>query len=119
MRKGSDGLLQGVEKWMSWRFWSIRYTDHHHLVTMFESCADVCLGLFRSYRQTLAGVTLNYGVTVAQIRKCNKMWASDSIHLRNVLYIPLYAADTSKILVPGVSTSGSERSVPRELVRTR
>ena len=68
---------------------------------------------------SLAGVALKYGVTVAQIRKCNKMWASDSIHLRKFLYIPLYAADVSKILVPSVSTSGSERSVPRELVRTR
>ena len=68
---------------------------------------------------SLAGVALKYGVTVAQIRKCNKMWASDSIHLRNVLYIPLYAADTSKILVPSVPTSGSERTVPHELVRTR
>lgn len=35
------------------------------------------------------------------------MWASDTIHLRKVLYIPLHAADTSKILVPGVSTGGS------------
>jgi hypothetical protein len=35
------------------------------------------------------------------------MWASDSIHLRKVLYIPLHAADTSKIFVPGVSTAGS------------
>jgi hypothetical protein len=44
------------------------------------------------------------------------MWASDSIHLRKVLYIPLHAADTSKILVPGVSTcrfdkSSSERDI--------
>ena len=68
---------------------------------------------------SLAGVALKYGVTVAQIRKCKKMSASDSIHLRKFLYILLHAADTSEILVSGVSISGSERRVPRELVRTR
>ena len=49
---------------------------------------------------SLAGVALKYGITVAQILKCNKMWASNSIHLRKFLYIPLHVADTSKILVP-------------------
>lgn len=38
---------------------------------------------------SLAGVALKYGITVAQLRKCNKMWASDTIHLRKVLYIPV------------------------------
>ncbi|KIM31550.1 carbohydrate-binding module family 50 protein [Serendipita vermifera MAFF 305830] len=38
---------------------------------------------------SLAGVALKYGVTVAQLRKANKMWASDTIHLRKVLYIPV------------------------------
>ncbi|QRV79587.1 LysM domain protein [Ceratobasidium sp. AG-Ba] len=40
-------------------------------------------------KDSLAGVALRYGVSLAEIRKANKLWASDSIHLRSVLYIPL------------------------------
>lgn len=43
---------------------------------------------------SLAGVALKYGITVAQLRKCNKMWASDTIHLRKVLYIPVSSVNT-------------------------
>lgn len=42
-------------------------------------------------RDSLAGVALRYGVSIADVRKVNKLWASDSIHLRSVLYIPLNA----------------------------
>ncbi|KAG8752646.1 hypothetical protein FRC14_006883, partial [Serendipita sp. 396] len=45
---------------------------------------------------SLAGVALKYGITVAQLRKCNKMWASDTIHLRKVLYIPISAVNISQ-----------------------
>ncbi|TFK53562.1 hypothetical protein OE88DRAFT_1733464 [Heliocybe sulcata] len=38
---------------------------------------------------TLQGVALRYGVSMASLRKSNHMWASDSIHLRRQLYIPL------------------------------
>ncbi|KAF8320683.1 hypothetical protein DL93DRAFT_2073314 [Clavulina sp. PMI_390] len=38
---------------------------------------------------SLAGVALTYGVKIAALRKANKMWPSDSIHLRKVLYIPV------------------------------
>ncbi|KAG8749777.1 hypothetical protein FRC12_013232 [Ceratobasidium sp. 428] len=40
-------------------------------------------------KDSLAGVALRYGVSLADIRKANKLWAADSIHLRSVLYIPL------------------------------
>lgn len=42
-------------------------------------------------QDSLAGVALRYGVSLADIRKVNKLWSSDSIHLRSVLYIPLNA----------------------------
>ncbi|KZT29165.1 carbohydrate-binding module family 50 protein [Neolentinus lepideus HHB14362 ss-1] len=38
---------------------------------------------------TLAGVALRYGVSMASLRKANHLWATDSIHLRRQLYIPL------------------------------
>ncbi|KIO28055.1 hypothetical protein M407DRAFT_243155 [Tulasnella calospora MUT 4182] len=38
---------------------------------------------------SLAGVALKYGVQIADIRKANKLWASDTIHLRKTLYIPV------------------------------
>ncbi|KAG9122162.1 hypothetical protein FRC07_001587 [Ceratobasidium sp. 392] len=42
-------------------------------------------------KDSLAGVALRYGVSLADIRRVNKLWAGDSIHLRSVLYIPLTA----------------------------
>jgi len=38
---------------------------------------------------TLAGVALKYGISVTELRRANQLWASDSIHLRQVLYVPL------------------------------
>ncbi|KAF4597975.1 hypothetical protein EYR38_006368 [Pleurotus pulmonarius] len=38
---------------------------------------------------SLAGVALKYGISLANLRKANHLWASDSIHIRKVLYIPL------------------------------
>lgn len=42
-----------------------------------------------SSKDSLAGVALKYGITMSELRKANQLWASDSIHLRKVLYIPL------------------------------
>ncbi|KAI0049942.1 carbohydrate-binding module family 50 protein [Auriscalpium vulgare] len=38
---------------------------------------------------SLAGVALKYGIAIADLRRANSLWASDSIHLRNHLYIPV------------------------------
>ncbi|KAF7983822.1 hypothetical protein HWV62_19077 [Athelia sp. TMB] len=38
---------------------------------------------------SLAGVALRYGIRIAELRKANQLWTSDSIHLRKVLYIPI------------------------------
>ncbi|KAF8325180.1 uncharacterized protein EI90DRAFT_3019156 [Cantharellus anzutake] len=38
---------------------------------------------------SLESVALKYGIKVAALRKANKLWPTDSIHLRKVLYIPV------------------------------
>lgn len=38
---------------------------------------------------SLAGVSLKYGIPMADLRRTNQLWASDSIHLRTVLYVPI------------------------------
>ncbi|KAI0717827.1 hypothetical protein C8T65DRAFT_640094 [Cerioporus squamosus] len=40
-------------------------------------------------KDSLAGVALKYGITLAELRRANQLWTSDSIHLRKVLYIPV------------------------------
>ncbi|XP_066583043.1 lysM and putative peptidoglycan-binding domain-containing protein 2-like [Prorops nasuta] len=38
---------------------------------------------------TLQGIALKYGVTTEQIRRINRLWASDSLFLREYLLIPI------------------------------
>ncbi|KAF7357835.1 Peptidoglycan-binding domain-containing protein 1 [Mycena venus] len=40
-------------------------------------------------KDSLAGVSLKYGISMAELRRANHLWSSDPIHLRKVLYIPL------------------------------
>lgn len=49
-----------------------------------------------SKSDSLAGVALKYGIALADLRRVNHLWASDPIHLRKVLYIPVHL--TSKKL---------------------
>lgn len=42
-----------------------------------------------SKTDTLQGIALKYGVTTEQIRRLNRLWASDSLFLREHLLIPL------------------------------
>ncbi|XP_011504163.1 PREDICTED: lysM and putative peptidoglycan-binding domain-containing protein 2 [Ceratosolen solmsi marchali] len=42
-----------------------------------------------SKTDTLQGIALRYGVTTEQIRRVNKLWASDSLFLREHLLIPV------------------------------
>lgn len=43
---------------------------------------------FVSNSDTLQGIALKYNVTIEQIRRANKLWASDSLFLREYLLIP-------------------------------
>ncbi|KAG5646255.1 hypothetical protein DXG03_004082 [Asterophora parasitica] len=45
---------------------------------------------------SLAGVSLKYGISMAELRRANQLWASDSIHLRTELYIPVDKASRLK-----------------------
>jgi len=40
-------------------------------------------------KDSLAGVAVKYGITLASLRRANQLWTSDSIHRRSVLYIPI------------------------------
>ncbi|GJJ06720.1 hypothetical protein Clacol_000916 [Clathrus columnatus] len=51
---------------------------------------------------TLAGISLKYNIPLAQLRKANKLWTNDSIHLRNVLYIPLRDVSLPSRLSPNI-----------------
>lgn len=45
-----------------------------------------------SRTDSLAGISLKYGISLADLRRANRLWASDSIHLRSMLYIPVHLA---------------------------
>jgi len=47
---------------------------------------------------SLQGVSLKYGISMADLRKANQMWPSDSIHLRKSLNVPVNKARKLKKL---------------------
>ncbi|KAF7305882.1 Peptidoglycan-binding domain-containing protein 1 [Mycena chlorophos] len=53
-----------------------------------------------SSKDSLAGIALKYGITLADLRRANSLWSSDSIHLRKVLYIPIDKTSRAKALAP-------------------
>ncbi|KRT82406.1 hypothetical protein AMK59_4519, partial [Oryctes borbonicus] len=59
---------------------------------------------------TLQGIALKYSVTMEQIRRINRLWASDSLFLREHLLIPVN--DNTPITSPtsGISTIASTPS---------
>ncbi|KAI9634166.1 uncharacterized protein MKK02DRAFT_38838 [Dioszegia hungarica] len=46
--------------------------------------------------ESLAGIALLYGIDLATLRKTNKLWPSDPVHLRRHLYVPLEACKWNK-----------------------
>ncbi|KAF8902904.1 hypothetical protein CPB84DRAFT_1905355 [Gymnopilus junonius] len=53
-----------------------------------------------SSTDSLAGVALKYGISLPNLRRANKLWANDSIHLRDVLYIPIDQASRAHEYIP-------------------
>ena len=51
-------------------------------------------------KDSLAGVSLKYGISLPNLRKANQLWATDSIHLRDVLYIPIKHAIRAREFIP-------------------
>ena len=58
-------------------------------------------------KDSLPGVSLRYGIPLAELRRVNQLWTSDSIHLRDVLYIPLQKTSHSQ---PNSTLSGDTAS---------
>ncbi|XP_011685726.1 PREDICTED: lysM and putative peptidoglycan-binding domain-containing protein 2 isoform X2 [Wasmannia auropunctata] len=60
---------------------------------------------------TLQGIALKYGVTTEQIRRINRLWASDSLFLREHLLIPV-SADSPASTCNDESVTSEEHDVP-------
>ncbi|KAJ6629473.1 hypothetical protein B0H10DRAFT_1366365 [Mycena sp. CBHHK59/15] len=63
-------------------------------------------------KDSLAGVSLKYGINMAELRRANHLWPSDPIHLRKVLYIPLDKTSRAQEFAPTpllISTEGIEQ----------
>ncbi|XP_018397333.1 PREDICTED: lysM and putative peptidoglycan-binding domain-containing protein 2 isoform X2 [Cyphomyrmex costatus] len=60
---------------------------------------------------TLQGIALKYGVTTEQIRRINRLWASDSLFLREHLLIPV-SADSPASMCNDESIASEEHDVP-------
>ncbi|WWD03726.1 hypothetical protein V865_001782 [Kwoniella europaea PYCC6329] len=68
-----------------------------------ESEVEVLIHTIKS-NESLAGIALLYGIDLATLRKSNKLWSSDPLHIRTHLYVPLEACRWNKakeILVRG------------------
>ncbi|KAK4694973.1 hypothetical protein P7C70_g8642, partial [Phenoliferia sp. Uapishka_3] len=53
---------------------------------------------------TIASISLQYGITPQALRQANRLWANDTIHLRSVLNIPLDKCDLpSSSTIQGIS----------------
>ncbi|CAH1164118.1 unnamed protein product [Phaedon cochleariae] len=60
---------------------------------------------FVSNADTLQGISLKYNVTIEQIRRANKLWASDSLFLKEFLLIPsTEKTEPSKNEKPGTTS---------------
>ena len=51
-------------------------------------------------KDSLAGISLKYGISLPNLRKANQLWATDSIHLRDELYIPVEQAIRARKFMP-------------------
>ncbi|KAL6444102.1 hypothetical protein ACFW04_001803 [Cataglyphis niger] len=60
---------------------------------------------------TLQGIALKYGVTTEQIRRINRLWASDSLFLREHLLIPINT-DNSASICNNESVASEEHDIP-------
>lgn len=60
---------------------------------------------------TLQGIALKYGVTTEQIRRANKLWANDSLFLRESLLIPVMKSKS----LPSTSISSFDSPTESDL----
>ncbi|XP_011315486.1 lysM and putative peptidoglycan-binding domain-containing protein 1 isoform X2 [Fopius arisanus] len=69
---------------------------------------------FVSKSDTLAGIALRYGATTEQIRRINRLWATDSLFLREYLLVPVPKDSNTQQFNDGIAreNSGVECEVP-------
>ena len=79
----------------------------YYFLSLLSYC-KAYLHLQVSPKDSLPGVALKYGITMAELRKVNQLWASDSIHLRKV-YIPV----TSRNDVSPSHSNGDKSTIRR------
>ncbi|XP_014467422.1 PREDICTED: lysM and putative peptidoglycan-binding domain-containing protein 2 isoform X2 [Dinoponera quadriceps] len=65
-----------------------------------------------SSTDTLQGIALKYGVTTEQIRRVNRLWASDSLFLREHLLIPVSADSPASACNDEPAVASEEHDVP-------
>ncbi|KAJ1979959.1 hypothetical protein H4R33_005593 [Dimargaris cristalligena] len=46
---------------------------------------------------TLAGICLKYGIQPAALKRANKLWATDTIHFRDQLLIPIHLCESREV----------------------
>ncbi|WOO86194.1 LysM and putative peptidoglycan-binding domain-containing protein 1 [Vanrija pseudolonga] len=63
--------------------------------------------------ESLPGIALRYGIELGTLRKANKMWPSDPLHLRTHLYVPLDACRPTAKGDTMVRAGGQVTIVPR------
>ncbi|KAF9793215.1 hypothetical protein BJ322DRAFT_996314 [Thelephora terrestris] len=61
---------------------------------------------------SLQGVSLKYGISMADLRKANQMWPSDSIHLRKSLNVPVNKASKLRKLNFDAPIKGQKAASP-------
>lgn len=59
-------------------------------------------------------MSLKYGITLANLRRANQLWTSDSIHRHSVLYIPIDQASRAREYISDVSQDPSTSNPSRE-----
>ncbi|KAF8236048.1 hypothetical protein L208DRAFT_1391487 [Tricholoma matsutake] len=70
---------------------AIQSDNTSDISSLSDEAKDVLVHKIDS-KDSLAGVSLKYGISMADLRRANHLWASDSIHFRKALYIPLEKA---------------------------
>ncbi|XP_048505012.1 lysM and putative peptidoglycan-binding domain-containing protein 2 isoform X2 [Athalia rosae] len=63
-----------------------------------------------SASDTLQGIALKYGVTTEQIRRVNRLWATDSLFLREYLLVPVSGDSCSPMVNDATPSSGADSS---------
>ena len=65
--------------------------------------------------ETLQGIALKYGKTTEELKRVNKLWTSDSLFLREYLFIPLDSAEVNPPSLLNGSANNTFQQSPAEI----